>query len=290
MGVMVMPDSERILVQNLDSWGHSGDSVHCAGPVELGFGTAMPAHITIEGSRLGNKHKDGTLRRRDYENAIDINSCQSVTIRDNKMFGYRPVSTAPGGTALVLHLRADRVLVEGNRFWDNGLAGSFGSPINTGLGSVVFRRNLIFDSVTESGSVGGGLRAGPAREIEIYDNTLYNVPAYGIRLGDDGTIGRSVIMNNIFEQVGKAIDVNLPNAPGLHSDRNLFWNAGLATDWRTRGFEKTSYFQNPMFVTNPRYNDFYTQPTSPARNTAIHTTIPFCGAGPDIGFLESDCN
>jgi hypothetical protein len=113
-----------------------------------------PTDITIEGNRYGNTHPGGALRTKTRENAIDIKTCRNVTVRANKMFGFRLASTAPNGTALVAHVNADRVLVEMNRFWDNGIAASLGSQQNCCLGSVVFRRSLIFESTTASGGKG----------------------------------------------------------------------------------------------------------------------------------------
>jgi hypothetical protein len=291
-GVAVYRDSKRILVKSNDSWGHSGDDLQCVD--EDGVSSADdPVDITIEGNRYGNTHPDlnKTPRPRTRENAVDIKTCRNVTVRGNKMFGFRPAGTAPGGAALVAHMNADRVLVEKNRFWDNGIAASLGSQQNCCLGSVVFRRNLIFESTTQSGGTGGGIRVGPARAIEIYHVTFDNVPAYAIRLGDDGRVDRAVVINNIVRNAGQALQVYAPNVPNLTSDRNLFWNAPLPTGWR---YDQTSVFKDPMFVDDPKNNDYYTKAGSPARDVALHeprfvdaANFNYCDAGPDIGFLES---
>ena len=44
---------------------------------------------------------------------------------------------------------------------------------------------------------------------------------------------------------------------------------------------------DPMFVAEPRYNDFYTRAGSPARDVALTKVPVVCGSGSDIGFLES---
>jgi hypothetical protein len=56
-----------------------------------------------------------------------------------------------------------------------------------------------------------------------------------------------------------------------------------------RPYDKASFIDNPMFVNLPRYNDFYTQQGSKARDNAAQTPeqVAVCGNGPDIGFLES---
>jgi hypothetical protein len=248
--------------------------------------------VTIAGNRYGNTHPGGIARARTRENAVDVKTCRNVTVSENKMFGFRPASTAPGGTALVAHVGADRVLVRGNRFWDNGLAASLGSASNCCLGSVVFRRNLVFDAVTANGGKGGGVRVGPARRFEAYHNTFYNIPNKAVNLGDDGPLGRAVVINNIIARAGTAIQSASANVPVLTSDRNLFWNAPLPTGWK---HDTTSVIgKDPMFVDSPRTNDFYTVPGSPARDRALLEPLQvdpangtYCKAGPDIGFLES---
>ena len=289
-GVLVYRNSKRILVKGNDSWGHTGDDLQCADE-DVVASADDPTDITIEGNRYGNTHPGGALRTKTRENAIDIKTCRNVTVRANKMFGIRPASTAPNGTALVAHVNADRVLVEKNRFWDNGVAASLGSQQNCCLGSVVFRRNLIFESTTASGGKGGGVRVGPARRFEAYHNTFHKVPAYAIRLGDDGRVDQAVLINNIVAEAGSAVQIHPPNVPDLTSDRNLFWNAPLPSVWQ---HDRTSIFKDPMFVDDPRANDYYTKPGSPARDVALHepryvdaANSTYCHAGPDIGFLES---
>ena len=73
---------------------------------EAGAGTPVTANLTIEGNRFHATE----------ENAIDLKACQGVTIRGNKMFGYRPSrpynsngtlgTRAPHGDALVAHAAA----------------------------------------------------------------------------------------------------------------------------------------------------------------------------------------
>ncbi|MDQ3912308.1 MAG: C40 family peptidase [Actinomycetota bacterium] len=293
-GLLIYRYSKRILVKGNDSWGHTGDDLQCVD--EDGMPSADdPSDITIEGNRYGNTYPGGTLRTRTRENAIDIKTCHNVTVRKNKMFGFRPVGTAPGGAALVAHVKADKVLVEQNRFWDNGIVASLGSKENGGVGSVVFRRNLIFDSSTESGGKGGGVRVGPATRFEAYHNTFHNVPAYAMSLGYDldpsASVDHAVLINNMVAEAGSAIQIYAPNVPDLTSDRNLFWNAPLPSGWQ---YDRTSVFKDPMFVDDPRNNDYYTKSGSPARDVALHEPMfvdtansNYCDAGPDIGFLES---
>jgi hypothetical protein len=288
----VYRDSKRILVKGNDSWGHSGDDLQCVDEDGVSS-TDDPVDITIEGNRYGNTHPDlnKTPRPRTRENAVDIKTCRNLTVSGNKMFGFRPAGTAPGGAALVAHMNADRVLVENNRFWNNGLAASLGSRQNCCLGSVVFRRNLVFDSTTLIGGSGDGVRVGPASRFEAYHNTFHNIPDEAMRLGDDGLVNLAILISNIFADAGSAIKLYKQNVPNFTSDRNLFWHAPLPSGWQ---YDQTSVFKDPMFVADPIKNDYYTKPGSPARDVALHEPMyvdpghsGYCQAGPDIGFLES---
>jgi len=294
-GVLVYEDSKRILVKDNDSWGHSGDDFHCLDDT-VASSTDAAVDITVERNRYGNTHPGGAVRPRTRENAVDIKTCRNVTVRGNKMFGFRPAGTAPGGAALVAHMNADRVLVENNRFWDNGLAASLGSAINCCLGSVVFRRNLVFESTIDSGGSGHGVRVGPASRFEAYHNTFHKIPNEAMRLGDDGVVNRAVLINNIVAEAGTAIHIYPQNVStcmscNFTSDRNLFWKAPLLSGWNN---DQTSVFKDPKFVANPSKNDYYTEPGSPARDVALHDPMfvdpahaGYCHMGPDIGFLES---
>lgn len=101
----------------------------------------------------------------------------------------------------------------------------------------------------------------------------------------------AVLINNIISEAGSAINIYASNVPDLTSNRNLFWNAPLPGDWQ---YDGTSVFADPMFVDDPRNNDYYTKPGSPARDISLPeprfvdaANYNYCGTGPDIGFLES---
>jgi hypothetical protein len=227
------------------------------------------------------------------------------------------------GTPLIVHFGADEVLIEYNRFWENGLAASIGAG-SPRVGSVVFRRNLIFCGLTHSveddvtKESGHGIRISPVGAAEIYHNTFYDIRKNAIRLGTSGKIDRAVIINNIIAHAGHptaartgncpptpepsgnfaAIGATLQNLPDptrdpnlFRSHHNLFFKAPLPGNWpgpldpdpNLRG-------KDPKFVPDPVNNDFYTEdrePKSPARDAALYIGGSFKGEGPDIGFLES---
>ncbi len=299
-GIIVLPDTARILISGNESWANAGDSFQCQGP-DVSPGTAIPTDILVENNRF---HED-------RENAVDIKTCDRVTLRGNKFYGYRPASSAPQGAAIVIHNSARRILVEGNRMWNNGRALSLGGvqiwpePVT----DVIIRRNLVFDNTTASGGSGDGLRVGTSRRVRIHHNTLAFLPVNGILVGDgdNGPAENTEVYNNIIYSVPRALDLKLYGTVGFKSDRNLAYHPGAAVSFRVNGSAKTlsgwlsatgqdasSRVADPLFVADPRANDFYTQPGSPARDAALPLSIPapvlqgsVCGAGSDLGLLES---
>jgi hypothetical protein len=299
-GMLVLPDTARILIQGNESWANGGDSFQCQG-TDTTSGTVHPLDITLEGNRFHN----------DRENAVDIKTCDRVTLRGNKFFGYRPSTNSPQGDAVIMHLSARRVLVEGNRIWDSGRGMAVGGTmvLREPVADIIIRRNVVFGLTTSNGGKGMGLYVGTSRRVRIHHNTLVSIPVAGIRLGDgsNGPAEYTEIYNNIISGTPSALDIAFSDAVGFKSDRNLAYRAGTETifrangrmmtlsGWRsTTGQDKSSLVGDPLFVSDPLNNDYYTQPGSPARDVALPLVIPAtllsgstCGAGLDLGFLES---
>jgi hypothetical protein len=168
-GILISSGSARVLIQGNRSYRNDGDSVQCQNndPTRPG----VPTDITIEFNGF----------YRDVENAIDIKTCQNVSARANKLYGYRAAlaqNRSPQGSAMVVHENADRILIELNRVWDSGAALTFGGNVGT-VGIVVARRNLVFDApriADSSGNVlaeGNGFQAsGHVRDVWFLNNTL----------------------------------------------------------------------------------------------------------------------
>jgi hypothetical protein len=292
-GVGIWSGNKRILLKGNDSWGHAGDDVQCA---SYDAPEDYPVDITIEGNRYGNTHPvTKEPRPRTRENAIDIKNCRNVTIRDNKMFGFRPSpvpppNSSPHGDALVVHENAGRVLIEGNRIWNSSRGASIGAGNGT-LGPIVFRRNLLFDMATGTGlstdtvGSGNGVRISNTSEVEYYQNVSYNLRGKAIVVGDEGSVSRADVINNIVQKA--ATGFSRGSVSSLTIQKNLFWET-------PQGVPSGSLVADPRFVDDPRNNDFYTKPGSPARDVALREPLPvdprnstYCHAGPDIGFLES---
>lgn len=282
-GVLITGTSRRVLVQGNHSWATDGDGVQC----QPTSGLTPPSDVTIEGNRF-HEHR---------ENAVDVKTCNFVSIRANKMYGYRPSpvpcpgNCAPDGVAIVVHENAAGILIERNRVWNSGRAASIGAG-NGRLGAIVFRRNLVFDMATGSGlstdqiGPGSGVRISFTPDAEIYHNTFYNLRGTAIALGDNsGSVERADVINNIVQQAG--FGLSRGSVSSLTVQKNLFWDT-------PQGVPPGSIVADPMFVDDPRNNDFYTKPGSLARNVALLEPLSvdaanstYCHTGPDVGFLES---
>ena len=285
-GVAVQPDCARVLIRNNESWGNSGDAVQCVG-IDHVAGTFSPTDVTIEGNRFGGSQPTAEPQAlpivADFENAVDLKTCTFVTVRGNKLMGYRahPGETS-GGAAIVAHYQANSILIEKNRIWDCGMAASLGSKIHYGLGVVVFRRNLVFDIKSENGK-GIGVYVALAQSAEVYFNTFYNIPKEAINIGAEERVGKAILVNNIVTGAGYGLKLNTTYTPNRNVQRNLFWATPADVP-------SGSIVADPRFVADPRSNDFYTQAGSPARDVDLApapTAQPYYGSGPDLGFLES---
>jgi hypothetical protein len=298
--ITVVNGADRILVRNNHSAGHNGDSFQC------GEGPTPTSNITVENNRF----------HQDEENAIDLKGCRGVTIRGNKIFGYRPSrpysddgrlgSRAPHGDALVAHAStypADRILIELNRFWDNSRSINLADAVAI----ATVRRNLIFNASTASCGIGAGM-AVRSQNTEIYHNTLDNLAPlatvacgnpwsasekYAIRVNPPSG-SRIVLWNNI---------VSNSTSPYIQSGSFTLDAAANLFPHSFTGMPPGSLSGNPLYVTNPAINDYYTRQGSLARDTASIVPITvedprlYCDdpspsetdtlVEPDIGFLES---
>ena len=275
--ITVVNGANKILIRNNEAAGHNGDSLQCG--EESSAAGRVTANLTIENNRF----------HADEENAIDLKACQGVTVRGNKIFGYRPSrpynsdgtlgTRAPHGDALVAHAAAsgrpaNRLLIELNRFWDNSRAVNLSLTTNT----AVVRRNLVFNASTASCGIGAGL-AIRAKNTEIYHNTLDNLrplatvgcgnpwstsEKYAVRVNPTSGIGaREVIWNNIVSNA--TYPYTQSGTFTLDASRNLFQQSFT-------GMPPSSIIGDPAYVADPTNNDYFTRQGSPARDTA--TPVP----------------
>jgi hypothetical protein len=206
---------------------------------------------------------------------------------------------------MVVHNSASRILIEGNRMWNNGRALSLGGVQiwSTPVSDVVIRRNLIFDHNTLLNGSGDGLRIGTSRRVRMYNNTLFNMPNSAIKVGDgsNGPAAETNVFNNVMIDTGRALEVTMTGTTSFKSDRNLAFDAATGTaqfrlngtlmslaTWRSKtAQDATTVVKDPMFIDDPRTNDFFTKVGSPARDVGMATNGSVCFTGPDLGMLES---
>jgi hypothetical protein len=310
----------RIRVERNDIHHNGGDGIQCIG-VHDGTGAHAndPAHLDAVDNRIHHNTED----------AVDIKSCQRVSIRGsrspelsgsaaaNKFYGYRPTDRATdlpgnhsGGGAIVIHYFARGVEVRNTRIWDSCRGIGIGRQDLNGVRDVVVARTLIFNLVTGVDCPGNGINAVLVQRMDAFHNTLAQIPGTAIRVAaDNGGSFSSTdvdVFNNIVETSGAGywLDLYRPRVTAFESDRNLVWNAaGSSTHmkldfnrtslaaWRSStGQDLSSRHADPLFVADPTVNDYFTQAGSPARDSALDVVgASRCGTGPDIGFRESGC-
>jgi hypothetical protein len=310
----------RVQVRGNHLHHNGGDGIQCIGVDDnAGPHSHDPADLDAVDNRVNQNEED----------AIDIKSCQRVSIRgsrspelpgsaaSNKLFGYRPTDRSAdvpgnhsGGGAIVIHYFARNVKVENTRIWDSCRGISVGRDDKNGVRDVVVRRTLIFGLLSGTNCAGVGINVVLAQRVDLFHNTLTGIPATALRVAsDNGGASSSTdvdVFNNVFETSGSGywLDLYRPRVSGFESDRSLVWNADGSSShfkldfnatslaaWRSAtGQDGTSRHGNPSWVADPMNNDYFTIAGSPARDAALDIVgAAGCGAGPDIGFRESGC-
>ncbi|WNG38150.1 DUF1565 domain-containing protein [Archangium violaceum] len=274
-GVMIQPTARNITVRNNVIHDNSGDSIQCYS--EDGSMPSAPADgILIEGNDLyGN-----------FEQGLDIKTCFNVTVRRNKMHHSK------GNGAMVVHMSAKNILIEENDFYESGLAIGVGGnrygPLPSG---VVIRRNLIRDMSTARGT-GGGLQMANSQGTQVYNNTFTRLQAAALIVGSGqgGPTQDMVVKNNIID-AASAVKLG-SQAPGLKMDSNLyrpgatFLKGGSSlklAQWRGQGFDGKS------LEGEAQLNATTLAPGPLAVDRGENLGLKFCGAGLDIGAVETGC-
>jgi nitrous oxidase accessory protein NosD len=281
-GVVVQASSKDITVRNNDIHGNSGDSVQCLGPE--GFSKLPPA----DGLVIENNHFYDNR-----ENAVDIKTCKNVVVRNNRMHGFKPSSTAKGD-AVVVHMSASNVTVEGNDISDAAkgisVGGNHEGPVPSGI---VVRRNRVHGITKASGGEGSGIRLENSDGTVVVNNTVTGVAGTALLLGH-GTGGPTsdlTVQNNIID--GET-DVSLgAERPGLKMGKNLYGGAGRfllgtsdAVDFEA--FQAKSG-DSTSSVGNPGLDSTTFAPGNAAIDQGQDVKLEFCGAAPDIGAVETGC-
>jgi hypothetical protein len=305
--IAIVRNTTRVLARGNRLHDLSGDGIQCQGMNDEG----TPSPTASDSSDL--TLEDNRIYAND-ENAVDVKSCQRVSIRgsvppdqpgsaaNNKLYGL----TREG--AVVIHFYARGVLVENTRMWGSCEGIGVGRADYPPVRNVVIRRSLFFGMLGSGGCKGNGLRITNGQDVEIYGNTFDGTPGAAISLTADNAGpyygDNHKVWNNVIRNAGAWINLHRPKGSNSRYEggRNLFWNADGTTDhlwldfspmslpaWHGQtGQDQDSRVGDPMFVPDPANNDYYTLPGSPARDRAVPTPgVTFCGSGPDIGFRES---
>ncbi|MFP2957676.1 nitrous oxide reductase family maturation protein NosD [Myxococcus sp. 1LA] len=286
-GVVIAPTSVDITVRGNDIHDNSGDSVQCLGPE--GFSNNTPARgVLIEDNDMYDNR----------ENAVDLKTCHDVVVRGNRMYGFEK-STSSRGEAVVVHYSARNVVIEDNDISDSSLGIAVGgNRVGAPPTNVSIRRNRIHDLKTPEGS---GIRIENGSDVRVLHNTVVGTDGFAFVVGH-GTGGPSTnvaVRNNLFA-TRNAVSMGL-SAPGLGMASNLYlsgaafntgifvtpqsdWLGSTLATWLSSGVELDSNESGEPLV------DLGTlMPGERAVDGGMDLGLPYCGAAPDIGAVESDC-
>ena len=180
---------EQTTIRNLTAYGCDGDGVQIHQDKE-GLKNS-PNGILIEESHFYRAYAPGR-----EENAIDVKAGTNVTIRNNRMHGFRPTNTSPPGSALVIHMGGGDTLIEGNDIWDSSYAikvthgSGAGSPRN-----VTIRNNLLHDLTMADYGHGIAVYINDVDEVKLLHNTIIRCEGACVEVTDSVT--GVVIADNI---------------------------------------------------------------------------------------------
>ncbi|WP_426745710.1 right-handed parallel beta-helix repeat-containing protein [Myxococcus faecalis] len=287
-GVVIAPTSKNITVRGNDIHDNSGDSVQCLGPE--GFSNDAPAAgVLIEGNDMYDNR----------ENAVDIKTCHDVTVRGNRMHGFTKSATSRG-EAIVVHYSAKNIIIEDNDISQSSLGVAIGgNRLNAPPTNVSIRRNRIFNLKTPEGSA---IRIENGVDVRVLHNTVTGTNGFALVLGH-GTGGDSTnvaVRNNIFD-TKNAVHLG-HSAPGLKMESNLYrpganfttgnffvpelsWVGTLFAAWKQQeGQDVTS-----IEALNALVDTDSLEPGPGAVDKGMDLGLPYCGAAPDVGAIESDC-
>ena len=281
-GVAVQPGTSRVTVRGSRIHDVSGDSVQCIGPE--GYSSLPPADgLVVEGNDLYANR----------ENALDVKTCKRVVARKNAMHDFLQQSL-PGGTAVVIHMSADDVLIEDNHIYRVGkaiaLGGNHVGPVPQ---RVRIQRNRIHDVQAGTQLPGVGIEVQNSYGARVVGNAFARIDlaALSVGNGDGGPTESLRVADNLF-------DADLPlvvggSAPGLSVGPNgfrpdaTFRYKGVGYDyagWRGLGFAARSWLSAALFASLDTL-----MPAPGAVDQGSDEGLPFCGPAPDLGWFETGC-
>ena len=194
-GVAIVPPASRVMVRGSRIWDNGGDGIQCE---DYQNAPANPEDIVLEDNLIFTT--PANLGR--TENAVDIKSCKYITIRGsappkagaaaarNSFHGFALKPTARG-EAVVIHYNAKHVLLENTFIRDacRGVSVGRGEDPKTLVESLILRGNSILDLRQGEGCDGNAVLISRADHLDVYRNTLSNIPRAAFRVGLNNSTG-----------------------------------------------------------------------------------------------------
>lgn len=179
--------------------------------------------------------------------------------------------------------RYEDILIEGN-FVTNAnssciiLSAGESTSLGVEMDGIIVRRNIVTNC-----SDGITVRYyGQIRNIEIYNNTVYDNRSNGISVSardvDYVTIKNNILSSNGNRQI--SISSSLTHLVVSHNLYHQPESIGSGAN------DDSPVFGDPLFV-NPSAGEFHLQANSPAIDAGVDVGLPYVGTAPDIGAYEN---
>ena len=252
-----------------------------------GDGVQLYDYQDIAGTIIENNQIYNTLGPC-AENAIDVKmgGQQTTVIRGNTMHGYRRNDGSCGGTggstgeAVLIHVEATNILLEGNEIYDSG------SGIRVlRVSNLQIINNLVHDIINDpSAWADFGIQIYEGVNVDILNNTVASIPRDALLIGD-GLIQDLDIRNNLFYNTGRIGQWG--TGIEMTADYNGWFNAAE----RIEGPHDV-VGSNPLFAAP---GDYHLQAASPAVDAGDSAHAPSNdfdgnprprGSGVDLGAFE----
>ena len=287
---------EATTIRNVTAFGCDGDGVQIHQDKD-GLKNS-PNDTLIESSLFYRAYEPGR-----EENAIDDKAGTNVTIRNNRMHGFRPTNSSPPGSALVIHMGGGDTLVEGNRIWDS----SYGIRVTHGNGAssprnVTIRNNVLHDFTLADYGQGIAVYINDVQDVKLLHNTIIRCQGACVEVTD--SVSGVLIADNIVIDGSGELEISTQladDASLIEIEHNLLRDSQGGRG-RVNGnpFNDISCSQcvdgEPLF-SDPEGNDFHLGVGSAAidagTDLGVGTDADGCSRDdpPDIGAYEwvTDC-
>jgi hypothetical protein len=310
-GMQVLWDCKNTLVYANTTRGNAGDGIQLQQGQE---DSQLPGQT--EQQPPGQKPQNTTILKNhfagDGENGVDLKNCELVGVQQNSFEQYLGPQAA-----IVVHCRADEIVIERNDIRNCGQAMTVGAW-NGRVGKLSFRFNQVFNLARTA------VRVSHTKRAEIYHNTIVNLPKTGtplpagIVLADwaimytpmdrkaaDAAVDTAAVFNNIVVTSAYGVNYVLPS-PGAVGVLELLSDYNVLHDC-THAIVAAYNPQVPGWVHNGRRYDCSTNTSDPGlrwiRGQYMPTTAVavdkaallsnrpiwqrICRNGPDIGAVEA---